>query len=1020
MAAVALAGASLPATAASAAAPGSSADVPESAVERALTRAAESGKQTEVIAERGEFTTLYANPSGTLTQETSIVPLRVRDHGRLVDADPSLVLGKDNMVRPRAASVGMEFSGGGDRDMATIRRDGRSMSLAWDGPELPAPTLEGDTATYHEVFPGVDLRLRASVTGFQQLLVVKSREAAADPRVQRLDFPVRTAGVEVRTDKAGNLTAVNTAGQEVFTAPTPSMWDSSGVPAGQEPEHGHDSVSDALEAKPEPSGRSASGASAKASGAFVPGAENDGFTAAVGAAEQSVPASVRNDTLTLTPHKDLLDSPDTVFPVYIDPYVSGARNNWTAVAKAYPNTAYWNKSDNVARVGYESDTGGTWRSLFTLDTRNLSGKNVVKSTFRIKNTHAWSCTKKPVELWATNPISSATTWNKQPTWATKLGTVTDAKGWSGSCPAGNLEFDVKANAVKAAAGKWATMTLGLRASESDTYGWKKFDAKTAVLSTEYNSPPAVPSGLDTVPSTKNQAGCGNTAPYGLIGDTDIQLTAKGSDPDGGAVQVKFHLWATGHHPNDDPKGVLIVNQTVTVTSGTVAKLTVAKSRLTPYLAAAKGNFSWKAQASDGSLTSDWNPTTGAPGCRFVFDPERPSTPPSVVSAQFPSGDSGWPTQTGTVRTKGAFVVGPGGAGDIDSYEYWSTVDPAVRKASPAAVNGSVTVELTPTKAGPHHLYVRSLDKAGNRSDTRAYLFYANGSQVDDKDGDLNGDGHPDLWAVDGSGTLRRYFGDGTGNAIGASAPASASGYLTDTLVTRRGDWTDDGYEDLITLARDPATGRDRLWVRPNDGAGGLDIGDSRELRAWESVNDHWQGADQILAVGDVDGPLDIDGDGAIGPDDRPGYPDLLVKKGDELWLCFGSASGYLDEYIDQPPVLLGSGGWAGLDLAAPGKVSEGAGGTGIVARDRSGGQLYLYAPTGPSGEGLGTEAGRTQIGTGWTATARPLYTVVPDIRGDEKAGGWAVASTGELLTYPVMSGPGTAIATGFGAFTALT
>ncbi|WP_432091601.1 FG-GAP repeat domain-containing protein [Streptomyces sp. NRRL F-5630] len=598
--------------------------------------------------------------------------------------------------------------------------------------------------------------------------------------------------------------------------------------------------------------------------------------------------------------------------------------------------------------------------------------------------------------------------------------MTDAKGWSGSCPAGNLEFDVKANTVKAAAGKWATMTLGLRASESDTYGWKKFDAKTAVLSTEYNSPPAVPSGLDTVPSTKNQAGCGNTAPYGLIGDTDIQLTAKGSDPDGGAVQVKFHLWATGHHPNDDPKGVLIVNQTVTVTSGTVAKLTVAKSRLTPYLAVAKGNFSWKAQASDGSLTSDWNPTTGAPGCRFVFDPERPSTPPSVVSAQFPSGDSGWPTQTGTVRTKGAFVVGPGGAGDIDSYEYWSTVDPAVRKASPAAVNGPVTVELTPTKAGPHHLYARSLDKAGNRSDTRAYLFYANGSQVDDKDGDLNGDGHPDLWAVDGSGTLRRYFGDGTGNAIGASAPASASGYLTDTLVTRRGDWTGDGYEDLITLARDPATGRDRLWVRPNDGAGGLDIGDSRELRAWESVNDHWQGADQILAVGDVDGPLDIDGDGAIGPDDRPGYPDLLVKKGDELWLCFGSASGYLDEYIDQPPVLLGSGGWAGLDLAAPGKVSEGAGGTGIVARDRSGGQLYLYAPTGPSGEGLGTEAGRTQIGTGWTATARPLYTVVPDIRGDEKAGGWSVASTGELLTYPVMSGPGTPIATGFGAFTSLT
>ncbi|MEU1301256.1 hypothetical protein [Streptomyces shenzhenensis] len=40
---------------------------------------------------------------------------------------------------------------------------------------------------------------------------------------------------------------------------------------------------------------------------------------------------------------------------------------------------------------------------------------------------------------------------------------------------------------------------------------------------------------------------------------------------------------------------------------------------------ANANFSWKAQNSDGSLSSDWTPTKGAPGCRFVFDPNRPST-----------------------------------------------------------------------------------------------------------------------------------------------------------------------------------------------------------------------------------------------------------------------------------------------------------------------------------------------------------------------------------------------------------
>ncbi|MFJ5153656.1 FG-GAP-like repeat-containing protein [Streptomyces sp. NPDC088353] len=974
----------------------------QSAAVKALKRAEETGKPVEVVSERGEFSSTFANPSGTFTQETYAVPVRVRQNGRLVDADPTLVREADGTVRPKATSVGMEFSGGGDAAMATIRRDGRSMSLGWDG-KLPKPVLDGDTATYPEVLPGVDLKLRAGVTGFQQLLVVKTREAAADPRISRLSFPVRAAGVHVRTDSSGNLAAVNPAGQEVFTAPTPLMWDSSGVPEGVEPD-GKRSVAAALDTF---------GADAE------PGREQDGFDRAVGAKEDTVPATVEDGVLKLTPRQDMLTAEDTVFPVLIDPFVSGARNNWTAVAKKYPTTSYWNQSDNVARVGYESDTGGTWRSFFTMDTRNLAGRSIVNSTFRIKNTHSWSCTKKPVELWATNTISSATTWNKQPTWATKLAAVTDAKGWSSSCPAGNLEFNVKGNAIKAADGKWATMTLGLQASETDTYGWKKFDASTAVLSTEYNSPPSAPSALDTVPSTKNAAGCGDTAPYGFIGDTDIQLTAKASDPDGGTVNVKFHLWATGHHPNDDPNGVLIVNQSVAVTSGSVARLTVAKSKLTPYLSVANGNFSWKAQASDGSLTSDWTPPQGAPGCRFVFDPVRPSTPPAVSSPQFPDGSAGWPVNTSPVRTKGVFTLGPGAASDIASYEYWSTMDAKVVTAAPTGLNGSVTVELTPTKAGPQYLYARSVDRAGNRSDTQSYLFYVNGARVADKPGDINGDGHPDLWAVDGAGTLQRYFGDGTGNAVKASQPASATARYKDALTTRRGDWTDDGYEDLIALFHDATERQDRLWVEPNDGTGAIDLTERRELGVWTAENNHWQGADQIIAIGDVDGPLDLDGDGVIGPDDRPGYPDLLVKKGDQLWLYYGSPSGYLDEYADQPPVLLGDGGWSSLDLAAPGVMGEGAGGAAILGREKTTGELYLFTATGPDGAGLGSLAGRIQVGKSWTAVNRPLYTAVPDVRGNGQPGLWATGSNGDLFTYADIRGAGTAVGTGLQGFRSL-
>ncbi|MFD5474998.1 FG-GAP repeat domain-containing protein [Streptomyces sp. NPDC127105] len=571
----------------------------------------------------------------------------------------------------------------------------------------------------------------------------------------------------------------------------------------------------------------------------------------------------------------------------------------------------------------------------------------------------------------------------------------------------------------AADGKLATITLGLQANEKDTYGWKKFDAKTAVLSTEYNSPPDAPSGLDTVPSTKNAAGCGDTAPYGYIGDTDIQLTAKASDPDGGTVNVKFNLWPTGHHPNDDPNGVLIINQSVAVTSGSVARLTVAKSKLTPYLSVANGNFSWKTQAGDGKLTSDWTPTKGAPGCRFVFDPVRPSTPPTVSSPQFPDGSAGWPVNTSPVRTKGVFTLSPGAATDIASYEYWSTMDSKVVTKAPTGLNGSVTVELTPTKAGPQYLYARGVDRAGNRSDTRSYLFYVNGAQVADKPGDINGDGHPDLWAVDSAGTLQRYFGDGTGNAVKVSEPASAAGRYKDALTTRRGDWTDDGYEDLIALFHDATEHQDRLWVEPNDGAGAIDLTERRELKVWSPENNHWQGADQIIAIGDVDGPLDLDDDGVLGPEDRPGYPDLLVKKGDQLWLYYGSPSGYLDEYADQPPVLLGDGGWSSLDLAAPGVMSEGAGGSAILGREKTTGELYLFTATGPNGQGLGSLAGRIQVGKNWTAANRPLYTAVPDMRGDGRPGLWATGSNGDLFTYADIRGAGTVIGNGLQGFRSL-
>ncbi|MGE6736461.1 FG-GAP repeat domain-containing protein, partial [Streptomyces sp. NPDC059900] len=695
------------------------------------------------------------------------------------------------------------------------------------------------------------------------------------------------------------------------------------------------------------------------------------------------------------------------YPVYIDPYVEGSRYSWTIAYKKYPNGSFYNgggwggsgESTSTARVGYENETNGLGRSYFRMNTKNLwsTKKQVIKSTFRIKNTWSWSCTSKPVNLYRTATIGSSTTWNNQPDKREKLDTVNDSKGWGSNCPAGNLAFDTTAAAKDAAAGKWNTISLLLQAdNESDVFGWKKFSAKSAVLSTEYNTIPNAPSGLDTIPSTKNSKGCGDVAPHGTIGNTDVYLTAKVGDKDGGTVKAQFHLWATGHH-DDGPK--VFFDKTVSATSGTVAKIKVPKATLAQYVSTAGGNFSWKAQASDGRATSDWTPTLGASGCRFVFDPNRPSTPPGINSSQFPDGSDGWPVATGSVRNQGSFELTSGGVKDVAKYEYWTDTEPTVRTATPSSAGGSVTIKYTPTTAGTNHLYARSLDKAGNKSDAADYIFYANGPKETDKPGDINGDGNPDLWAVDKEGALHRYYGAGDGTVTDAASAASNS-LWTGVKLTHRGDWTGDAYEDLIALNHDSASNTDRLWVHPNNGYGFActdcegDASDRQELTVYDEANSHWNNADQILAIGDVDGPLDIDDDGTP---DTAGYPDLLVKEGSLLWLYFGAADNRLD--TDREPILIGPDGWKDMDLFAPGDTN-GDGRVDLGARDRTTGELYVYRGTSNDGDGLADQSAKIRTGTNFGPSAIPLITSPGDADGNGRGFDlWLTRSDQALWRY---------------------
>jgi hypothetical protein len=882
-----------------------------------------------------------------------------------VAADPTLGFAADGSVVPKATSVAVRFSGGGTGPMLTGVKDGRTLSLAWPRP-LPVPTLEANVATYAEVLPGVDLQLKAEVEGFSQLLVVKTAEAADNPELAELQFTMDTVGLEVAEDAdTGMLAATDPAGQTVFTSPAPSMWDSS-APAA-------------------PALRTMLATAAEEGETPAPG---DAFEPGAGSQEAQMATEVSGDTLTITPDQELLTGAETTYPVYIDPsWAWGEWQHWTRVYQAYPNNSYWDAKGDV-RVGYEAETGGKnriSRSFFQLDTSDVAGAQVKSATFRIRNTWSWSCSPRPVQLYEVGDISRKTTWNNQPgKIGSALATVNDSKGWSKDCAAGNLEFDAT-SAVRSAATKGEpSVTLGLYASdEADTFGWKRFDPKTATLEIKYNNPPKTPTGLGTNPRTSCTAG-------GTIGNTSVSLYAQTDDPDGGNLTAQFQVFKAG-------TSTPVVDTSVPALKGHATTVTLLAAD-TP-----TGAYTWKVRAKDpDGAYSGWSTT-----CKFTLDRLRPSKPPVITSEgnTYPNGDQGWPAQTGPARSQGTFLLAPNGVTDVVSYHWWTDTDPEVHDVPASAAEALVT----PPSYGPHMIYAYSVDAAGNRSDTATYLYYAARSLEKDKPGDLNGDGFKDIWSTDTNATLLTYAGRGNKEFYAAT---NGGGAFPAQQVSLSGDWRQDGYNDLIALEYDESVGKKRLRVYRNNGAGVIKAEPDLSLsvacpvatatgRCKGVSDDHWFDADQVTSGGDLNGDT---------------HPDLLVKQGDKLWVYYGNRTNWLDRVRPHPLLVGGTGfGWDKFTVVVPGDLNNDSI-PDLLLRENVTGDLYRsYGKADPHGvldaATWGSPASRVKITTGTLPQSDyPVIGSTGDLDGDGNGDGttdgdgiadiWARKTDNTLVGWP--------------------
>lgn len=585
-----------------------------------------------------------------------------------VPVDTTLTKRADGTVTAKATAVDLTLSGGGSAvAMAKIGIGRSELSLGWPT-ALPTPVLSGDTATYPEVLPGVDLKIRADVDGFSQVLVVKTAEAAANPKLAELRLALGTSGVDARLDTEGNLRAVGSDGKtSVFHAAAPKMWDSSGSGA---------SAASLLEAP------------------------------ATGSRVAAMATDLANDdqTLVVVPDQEMLTDPDTRFPVFIDPSVSVGRPAWAYVDKVFPGTAYFNRGDDDTGVGYEPEFGHTKRAFwrFTVAGRTV-GADILKATFRASVTHAFGCTDASVQLWLTSQISTSTTWRNQPNWARHLDTVTVNKGRS-ACPGSGVEFDATSAYRSGASEGWHSVVLGLRGNETVSAGnfdWRRF-ASNPVLQVDYNHPPNLPTALKDerggkcVTDVNNARRINATTPrlYAWIYDKDRAFVS------GTKVKAQYEWYANGTFAGRDETSFLTIGS-----SGLEFKLT---PNVRPFR---NGELiGWRVRGIDQEGASGQTPGPISPWCFLRIDTTDPNAP-TATSAEYPDDDA----EHGSVGVPGNFTL-TAGSTDTAKYRYSFNDNTCSKVATPAATGGKVTLQFRPTLQGTNQLYASGEDSAGNRSE----------------------------------------------------------------------------------------------------------------------------------------------------------------------------------------------------------------------------------------------------------------------------------------------------------------
>ncbi|MFI1924291.1 LamG-like jellyroll fold domain-containing protein [Streptomyces sp. NPDC020377] len=750
---------------------------PSTEGQQALAEAEESGQRVEVTGERTDRTTVYANPDGfTFTLEQSAVPIRVAKAGGGWQApDATLEKRSDGSVGPKAAAVSIAFSAGGDRaPLARIEDQGNSLELEWPG-KLPAPRLDGPSAVYAEVLPGVDLRVTATPESFQPVFVVKTPEAAANEELKKLTFGLKAQGLDVREGAAGNLAAVDGSGRTVFKAPPARMWDSAGetavtpqTPTAAETPKARETseadgtpetaVTPAAPAAPETPDTSETPEASETAGARpqlvraqalgeepVQGEEpvessdpaevapsGSGLEPGQGDKVARMDVAVTKDSLSVVPDAEMLTESDaSAFPLFIDPTVTWGESERTLLrSDGYESYGWSNGDDDQGKGagkcgtwnGYYCGPGYVQKLYFEFSPASLKGKKVLDATFRVTEPWAFQCDPRWVDLVRTNNISSATTWSSRPAELDLMVDRNVSAGRGSLCdpdaPDAPIEFNdnpdetnenLTSTVSNFAAGKFSRLTLEIKAhDESDTAAWKRFK-NDAVLAVNFVGLPDKPSAVGIVTGSGTVCETAENDPA-VVSDPTPTLAATAQTKAGGEKDAQLRIaydldsksgstWVDTTPGNGDARpstGYVGDNTKVTLTWSTLTDGTLYRYR------------SWVRSYYNGGASNLPGPsnatTTG--WCYFKVDSSAPKAPGITVGSPYTACTTNDCTAHGGPAVKGTFKFGPATGDTNVAYQYKLSSTAAW---SPDQTGASVSVGITPTKAGTYRLYVRAKD-----------------------------------------------------------------------------------------------------------------------------------------------------------------------------------------------------------------------------------------------------------------------------------------------------------------------